>query len=27
VAGMIAIWIHSERQQQEAIILTPAGED
>lgn len=27
IAGMIAIWIHSERQQQEAIILTPAVED
>ena len=27
LAGMIAIWVHSERQPQEPIILTPAVED
>ncbi len=27
LAGMLALWFHSERQRQEAILLTPAGED
>lgn len=27
IAGMIALWIHTERQQQEAIALTPAAEE
>jgi predicted PurR-regulated permease PerM len=27
IAGMIALWIHTERQQQEAVALTPAAEE
>ncbi len=27
LAGMLALWFHSERQRQEAILLNPAGED
>lgn len=27
IAGMIALWIHTERQQQEAIALSPAAEE
>jgi predicted PurR-regulated permease PerM len=27
IAGMIALWIHTERQQQEAIALAPAAEE